>query len=133
VPFRRRASSTWALEQILRTGRDEQFAIVVYCFMPDHLHLLVEGTGAASDLRRFIKLAKQHSGFLYRRNHNQPLWQEGYDDRVLRNDEHTIDVARYILANPVRAGLVASPAEYPFSGSDVFPMEVLLEDTQSYK
>ena len=35
----------------------------------------------------------------------------------MRDEEATLEIARYILANPVRGGLVAEPREYPFSGS----------------
>jgi hypothetical protein len=47
-------------------------------------------------------------------------------DRVLRSDEATFDVVRYIFENPVRAGLVRSPADYPFLGSDVWSVEEIL-------
>jgi putative transposase len=47
--------------QISRAAVGEQFALLAYCFMPDHLHLLVEGLAETSDCRRFIKSAKQYS------------------------------------------------------------------------
>src|SRR5215831_10187069 len=50
--------------QILRAAEDEQFAIVVDCFMPDHVHLLAEGVSESADGLRFIARAKQFSGFL---------------------------------------------------------------------
>jgi hypothetical protein len=49
---------------------------------------------------------------------------------VLRDDEAAVSVARYILENPVRAGLIASVQEYPFSGSAVYPVEQLLDAVQ---
>jgi putative transposase len=52
-----------AREQILRAATEQAFAVIAYCFMPDHLHLLVEGTSDSSDCRRFISRAKQYSGF----------------------------------------------------------------------
>jgi hypothetical protein len=45
---------------------------------------------------------------------------------VLRTDEDTRAVARYILENPVRAGLVMHPSEYPHLGSDVWTLKELL-------
>ena len=107
-------------------ARQRQFAILAYCVMPDHAHLLVEGTAPTSDLRRFVKRAKQRTGQMHRRLAGRPLWQEGYYDRVLRADEQSIAVARYIIANPVRAGLVSSPEEYPLLGSDVWSLRELL-------
>jgi REP-associated tyrosine transposase len=114
-------------EEIRRTCRDELFELLAYCFMPDHLHLLVAGSSDSSDLRRFVKISKQRSGALYALKHGGPLWQEGYHDRVLRAEDDTKVIARYILANPVRAGLVDNPSDYAFSGSDRWTIEELLE------
>ena len=106
------------LLQIRQAATKQRFALLAYCFMPDHVHLLVEATDDASDLRRFVSEAKQHSGFAYGRTHHERLLQDGYYDRVLRQSEDARWVARYLLANPVRAGLVESPREYSFLGSD---------------
>jgi hypothetical protein len=55
------------------------------------------------------------------------LWQRYGFERVLRSDEATPIVARYTIANPVRAGLAQSPADYPFWGSFLYTREQLLE------
>jgi putative transposase len=116
-----------AIAQFLRTSSEERFAILAYCIMPDHAHLLVEGIDDGSDLRRFAKLAKQRSGALHRRKHERRLWQEGYFERVLRDDDSGRDLARYIIDNPVRKGLVASPRDYPHLGSGTWSLDELLE------
>ena len=106
-----------ARTQIERTADEDAFAILAYCFMPDHLHLVVEGRAETSDLRRFAKVTKQRAAFVFRTKYDIPfLWQEGYYERVLRSDEATATVVRYVFDNPVRAGLVRSPWDYPFSG-----------------
>src|ERR1700704_3576124 len=61
------------LEQMLRAAGENQFAIVAYCFMPDHLHLLLEATSESSDCRRFIARAKQYSGFYYSKEFDRRL------------------------------------------------------------
>ncbi|MBI3491264.1 MAG: transposase [Acidobacteria bacterium] len=118
------------LDQIRRTARDEAFAILAYCFMPDHVHLLIEGTRDDSNLQRFAKLSKQRSGAAFALKHRRRLWQEGFHDRVLRADDDAKAVARYIVANPVRAALVESPIEYPYSGSDLWTMADLIESVR---
>jgi len=81
-----------------------------------------------SDCKRFISRAKQYSGFYYSRQYDkQQLWQRYCFERVLRSDEATRGVARYIVANPVRAGLVSQPEDYPFVGSCVVTLRELLE------
>jgi REP element-mobilizing transposase RayT len=108
-----------------RTARREGFAVLAYCLMPDHAHLLVEGTTSQSDLRRFVKATKQSSGRIYSGVYGCRLWDEGYYGRVLRKDTDVREIARYIVWNPVRAGLAATPAQYPYLGSDVLSIEEL--------
>ena len=111
------------LEQATRFA----FAILAYCFMPDHVHLLIEGTTEDADLQAFVARAKQKSGFEFAAQHQHRLWQKGYYERVLRDDERTTHVIRYIIANPVKAHLVVEPSEYPFWGSGVYTREALIE------
>jgi putative transposase len=40
------------------------------------------------------------------------IWQDGFHDHALRKEEAVIDAARYIVANPLRAGLVGSVKDY---------------------
>ncbi len=114
-----------ALSQIRRSATAHAFALIAWCFMPDHLHLVVEASSDDADCRAFAKLLKQLTGFQYRRLGEGCLWQRGYVDRVLRSDESTEDVVRYVLGNPVRAGLVRSICDWPFSGSDTFDIREL--------
>ena len=118
------------LGQIMRSAADCDFAVVAYCFMPDHLHLLAEAKSEAADCRRFIKRAKQFSGYHFKQHFLTTLWQRYGYEHVLRDDEATLSVARYILENPVRAGLVAQVEEYPFLGSMVYPVREILEAVQ---
>ena len=113
------------LTQFRRTADDEGFAIPAYGFMPDHVHLLIEGLSNESDCRRFIARAKQLSGFHYKKAFGEPLWQRYGFERTLRAEEHSMRVARYILENPVRAGLVSRVQVYAFLGSDRGPRAVL--------
>ena len=99
--------------------------------MPDHAHLLLEGTTEGSDFLRFAKLAKQRSGAAFALTSGERLWQKGYYERVLRDDEDVRSVARYIIANPVRAGIVQSPDQYPHLGSDTWSIRDLIESVSA--
>ena len=121
------ATVALVLAQFLRTAAGAEFEILAYCFMPDHLHLVVVASSEDSDLRRFIGLAKQRSAYLFARVTRERLWQEGYFEHVVRNDEILPELVGYILRNPVRAGLVADPTEYPYWGSQVYSREELKE------
>jgi putative transposase len=128
--FSNAAAVDIVLAQILRTSTSQGFAISAYCFMPDHLHMLVEGTHVDADLKGFVIRVKQLSGYHFKRETRQPLWQRYGYERVLRDDESTLSVVRYIVENPLRAALTNDPASYPFWGSSVYSREQLMEHVQ---
>ena len=113
------------IEQILRKAAHFEFAVLAYCVMPDHVHALVESKSERSDFTAFVKLFKQTTGFAFRREARQPLWQAGYHERILRSDEASEAVVRYILENPIRAGLAKELGEYAFAGSGVYDLDSL--------
>jgi putative transposase len=106
-----------ALLALHETAEQKNFHIWAYCFMPDHLHILIEGKAENADMIKFISIFKQKAAFWFNRRYNIRLWQPGYYDRVLRTDEATSAVVRYIFENPVRKGLVSDYLRYPYSGS----------------
>jgi putative transposase len=120
-------------EQILRVATEESFAVSAYRFMPDHLHLLVEACSDASDCLTFIKRAKQFSGFYYAKQFRERLWQRYGYERTLRREDETLVVAKYVVANPVRAGLVENPEEYAFSGSQTHSLAEILSAIGDFK
>jgi putative transposase len=129
-----RVAVVWG--EILRTAEAEGVEISAHCFMPDHVHMLVEGRRIDTDIRRFVHKAKQRSGYEFSRRFGQKLWQPSWYDRVLREDEETPRVVRYILENPVRAGLVESYDQYPFCGSLVYPADLIkawIEELESWE
>ena len=100
----------------LRTACERHgFDTLAYCFMPDHLHLLLAGREGSS-LRDFVRHFKQLSGYKFKRKRAASLWQISYYDHVVRRDEDVRQIAAYIWDNPVRAGMVESRLEYAFSG-----------------
>ncbi len=113
--------------QFLRAAVEQRFQILTYCFMPDHVHLLVEAMDDASDGKAFIARSKQYSGFHFKTRTGCRLWQRDSFERVLRDTEGSLAVSRYILANPVRGGLVTAPFDYPFSGSFAWDRQALLD------
>ena len=107
--------------------------LIAYCFMPDHVHLLVTGVDEASDGRKFDSQAKQLAGFYVARHHDVRLWQHYGYERILREEEDTLAIARYIIANPIRAGLAGSIFDYPFLGSDTHSIAEIAEAVQMMK
>jgi REP element-mobilizing transposase RayT len=83
--------------------------------MPDHLHVLVQGNSRAANLLCFVKTFKHKTTFHFRFKTGKTLWQMSLFDHILRTAEDFFETAEYILLNPVRAGLVQRPHDYPYS------------------
>jgi REP-associated tyrosine transposase len=116
-----------ALSQFRRAAAEQQFAILAYCFMCDHVHLVVRGLYDIADLRVFASRAKQYSGYAYAQKHGKRLWQRYFYEHTLRSEELPEELICYVLMNPVRAGRCVAPEDYPFSGSEIFTWDQLRE------
>jgi REP element-mobilizing transposase RayT len=116
--------------QILRAAVEMQMEEIAHCFMPDHLHLIVEGCTETAHCLAFVHRAKQRSGYAFGRRWQGRLWQPSFYDRVLRDEESTLPFIKYILENPIRGGLVTSVEEYPFLGSARYTVAEVLDCTQ---
>jgi putative transposase len=115
------------LRQFLRAGAEAEIELSAYCFMPDHVHQVVKGTSPTSDGRRYIKLAKQYAGFYFSQTYGETPFQRYGHDRWLRKDGQIRRTIRYVIENPVRAGIVESIEDYPYTGSQVYTIEQLKE------
>lgn len=87
---------------------------LAFVLMPDHLHWLfaLRGDSLAATAGRF-KSASSRPVNLARGRTGTPLWQKGFHDHALRREEDVQRIARYIVANPLRAGLAGSLRDYP--------------------
>jgi putative transposase len=97
-------SSTWA-----------DATLIAWVLMPDYFHLLLqlgEKTSLQAVMKRANMLLAMTANRLSRRKGQ--VWQSAYFDHALRREEYVESVARYMIANPVRAGLVADIGLYPF-------------------
>ena len=93
----------------------ETSRLPAWVLMPDHWHGLVE-LGDGDTLTDRIRTLKANTARVARqaRPDIAQVWAKGYHDHALRTDETLRDVARYIVLNPVRAGLVRRVGDYPF-------------------
>lgn len=88
-----------------------------YVIMPDHVHLFVVLHPEGLTLARWVQSLKSCLGkTLLRLGVKRPHWQEGFFDHVLRSDESYGQKWEYVRQNPVRAGLVKSPEDWPCQG-----------------
>ena len=114
---RRNIFSQWACGRRLVTvmmNERHRARTLAYVVMPDHLHWLVqpcEGTSLDS-LMRTVKCVSSRR-INMQLNRSGRVWQPGYHDHALRREEDLVEAARYIVANPLRAGLVKHIGDYP--------------------
>lgn len=98
------------------------FEVYAYSFLPARLVLIVRGKEEFSQLKDFLRSFRQDSNDRLRGLLGGPLWGRKYLERVLRKTEPSVDAARGLFLLPVKEGLAASAAEYPFQGSFVAEM-----------
>lgn len=91
--------------------------LLAWVLMPDHWHGIVHPE--AEPLARAVQRLKCNVGRQVNlaRKANGAVWSQAFHDRGLRGERMQLAMARYIVMNPVRAGLVARPGLYPYWNS----------------
>jgi len=111
--FRNFHNARLVVRHLRQSDQEQACRSLAWVVMPDHLHWLIElkAVTLGTLMRRF----KSRSSHALRKAGVQGgrIWQPGYQDRALRREEDVRRVARYIIANPLRAGLVTSVGDYP--------------------
>jgi len=89
--------------------------MLAWVLMPDHAHWLLQ-LGEMDELCIVVNRLKSSSSRLANRilDRQGMLWEAAYHDHALRADEDLLNIARYIVDNPLRAGLVQRIGDYPF-------------------
>jgi len=89
--------------------------LLAWVLMPDHLHILIQ-LGEQHQLSQIMGGLKTQTAHQLNTHLNRTglVWGRAFHDHALRKDENIQQVARYIVANPLRAGLVEKIGDYPF-------------------
>jgi putative transposase len=91
-------------------------SVHAYCLMSNHVHLLV--TPERSDaISKVIQAVSQRYAQYFNRLYDRcgALWEGRYRATLIDSDAYLLTCYRYIELNPVRAGMVAEPAQYEYS------------------
>ncbi len=90
-------------------------AMLAWVLMPDHAHCLLQ-LGRDCALQEVVARLKGRCAREVNRalERSGPVWGRAYYDRALRAEDDLRAVARYIVANPLRAGLVTRLGDYPY-------------------
>jgi REP element-mobilizing transposase RayT len=87
----------------------------LFCLMPDHLHLLVR-VGAVGLVDVVGDAKSRATRVWWAHGGKGALWQRSFHDHGIRGRRDFNEAIRYIVENPVKAGLVEDWADYPFTG-----------------
>ena len=102
------------VKQLRRVHDDGEVHSLAWVIMPDHLHWLFQ-LGEVAELSTVIKCLKARTAQDINRRHGRrgSFWQKTFHDHGLRDGEDIRGFARYMVANPLRAGLVENIGDYP--------------------
>jgi REP element-mobilizing transposase RayT len=85
-----------------------------YCVMPDHIHLVLEASERCDIITFVAQLKSLIQREAWRLGVDGKFWQQRFWDHFLRQEESVETAVEYVLHNPVRAGLVEEPGDYPY-------------------
>lgn len=114
--FRAEADYLYYLKLIQRFMSELPFDLYHYCLMPTHVHLSAK-TGNAKNFSNFMKKINLAYFYHYKNLYgwHGHFWQDRFKSQPVGKDEYFIQCGKYIELNPVRAGLVKDPRDYPYS------------------
>lgn len=105
-------------EFVLRLGRAvhaERWEVYAACLLGTHYHLVLRPTlGRVSEGMRYLH-GRYSRAYNTRRARRGALFDSRFSAQTIRDQPHLLEAIRYVALNPVRAGLVASAADYPWS------------------
>ena len=99
-------AARWAVRCLYDDDVTGQGRTLAHVIMPYHVHWMLQLAGDLSSVVRLYK-AKVSAGLSRR------VWQRGFHDRAIRRGEDVVSASRYMVANPLRAGLVTQIGDYP--------------------
>ena len=113
----RRADIAALVESNWRHFHPARYELRAWCVMPNHVHVLFRVE--AVPMTRVMKQAKSYTATAANKllQREGTFWKEDYFDTFIRDAAHEKSVVRYIENNPVKAGLVCEPRDWPWSSA----------------
>ncbi len=116
-PFQNQILAHKVIDSLLFIREAKGIRLYCYCLMPDHLHLALSPSFLSGSVSNVLQEFKSYVTRLgWEQGIRGRLWQRSFFDYIARKEENLIAICEYILANPVRKGLVEDPKEWPYSG-----------------
>jgi len=114
--FRNKRFVKICMELLYYLAEKEKIKLYAYCFMPDHIHLVISVQGNKSIID-FIRKLKSTSVIKSRQfGFEGRIYQNRFYDHFIRKEDGLNKTIMYVLNNPVRKGLVDNWEDFPYSG-----------------
>ncbi len=116
IIFAAEADCQFFRDALVDASEKHQLQIHAYVWMTNHIHLLATPENENSISKVFQSVGRkyvQYFNYTYKRSGT--LWEGRYRATVVDSERYLLTVMRYIELNPVRAGMVAHPRDYPWS------------------
>jgi REP element-mobilizing transposase RayT len=107
------------VSQILQVGASEWqlYDLQAWVIMANHVHVLLRPKASLGKILMNVKSASARQANRLLSRTGQPFWQDESYDHWVRNDRERSSIIRYIHLNPVKAGLVTDPIDWPWSSA----------------
>ena len=115
--YLRRPEIAQLLVDAIRYRDPGHYNLHSFVVMPNHVHFLVTPRVPISQMMQSLKRYTARQGNLMLGLTGRPFWQDESFDRVVRDQREFDRIIAYIETNPVKAGLVTAPDEFPFSSA----------------
>lgn len=104
------------LKKMAESSRKHDFAIIAYCLMPNHIHLIVRQDGIYLPAK-FISSIHTSYAMVFNKKYLTVghLFQDRFKQRIIEDDDYMKNLIAYVHLNPVKAGLCKFPKEYRWS------------------
>ncbi len=110
------------LALVTQYTRQYHVAVVHYCLMTNHVHLLMQPQQDGGDLTHAMHgLQLVYARYLQRTHHQTGhVWEDRFKTLPIETGNYLLECGRYIERNPVRARLVSQPEAYPWSSAPAY-------------
>ena len=117
IIFKDEEDFAYYLDLLAKFKKEHPFDLYHYCLMPTHVHKLLK-ISKNSEFSKFMKRLNLSYFHHYRQKYGWSghFWQDRFKSKLVSQDEYLIQCGKYIELNPVRAKIIESPEDYPWSG-----------------
>jgi putative transposase len=114
--FREETNFLFTIGKIKEYSQAYNISMIAYCLQPNHYHFLVrqDGEEPAGNLPQFV-FNSYTKAYNKKYEHSGTLFEGRFHAKAVQTKSHLLHLCRYIHGNPVKDGLVADPAEWPYS------------------